>query len=94
MLRETLGVRRPIIHVPPTAGYLIASSLNPLLRDVVITREEIKGLMRGLLDSDAPPAGPTRVSDWAREHKDQLGRRYASEVGRRTQRAVAYERVR
>jgi uncharacterized protein YbjT (DUF2867 family) len=94
MLRGTLGVRRPIICVPPAPGYLIANALNPFLRDVVITREEIEGLMRGLLDSDAPAAGNTRLSDWTRDHRDELGRRYASEVGRRTQRAAAYADVR
>src|SRR4051812_36315019 len=94
MLRGTIGARRPIIPPPPTLGHLIASTLNPFLHDVVITREEIKGLMRGLLDSDAPAAGTTGLSNWAREHKNELGRRYASEVGRRTQRTVAYDHVR
>lgn len=94
MLRDTLGSRRRIAHVPPTLGHLIANALNPFLRDVVITREEIQGLMRGLLDSDAPAAGPTRLTDWAREHCKELGRRYASEVGRRTQTSTAYAQVR
>lgn len=80
--------------MPPSAGLLVSRLINPFVRDVIITREEIKGLMRGLLDSGAPAAGPTRLTDWARAHRDSLGRRYANEVGRRTQRAAAYAEIR
>jgi NADH dehydrogenase len=51
--------------------------------DVVITREEIRGLMEERLYVDAPPAGATPLTDWARRHSDSLGARYASELARR-----------
>ena len=51
--------------------------------DVVVTRDEIAGLMGNLLYVDAPPAGTTKLTDWAAEHADTLGRRYASELSRR-----------
>lgn len=88
-----VGIRRPIIPVPPLAGLAVSKLLNPFVGDVVITRQEIAGLMRGLLDSPTSSAGPTRLTEWATEHKEQLGRRYASEVGRRVKRDVAYEQV-
>lgn len=88
-----VGIRRPIIPMPPLLGLAVSKLLNPLVGDVVITRQEITGLMRGLLDSPTPDAGPTRLTEWATQHKDQLGRRYASEVGRRVKRDVAYEQV-
>jgi hypothetical protein len=43
--------------------------------------------MAGLLCTDSPPAGPTKLSAWAAAHAGSLGARYASELGRR--RAVA-----
>ena len=64
-----------------------------MVKDVVITREEIDGLMRSLLDSDAPATGATRLTDWARNNHAILGRRYASEVARRTNRDTAYENL-
>ncbi len=88
-----LGVRRPIVPVPPTLGHWVSKLVNPFVKDVVITREEIEGLMRGLLDSDAPAAGHTRLTEWATEHRDTLGRRYASEVGRRVKRDEAYAAI-
>lgn len=88
-----IGVRRPIVPLPPGVGHLVARAVNPFVGDVTITREEIEGLMRGLLDSDAPAAGHTRLTEWAAEHAATLGRRYASEVGRRVKRDVAYEAI-
>ena len=38
------------------------------MRDVLLTREEIAGLMANLLVTTSLPAGTTKLSDWAREH--------------------------
>lgn len=92
-IADIIRVRRPVFSVPPGLGYLVARCLNPFVRDVIITREEIEGLMRGLLDSDAPAAGHTKLTEWAAEHREQLGRKYASEVGRRVHRDAAYEEI-
>ncbi|HRQ72605.1 MAG TPA: NAD(P)H-binding protein [Phycisphaerales bacterium] len=92
-LARILRVRRAIVPVPPWLGLAVAYALSPVVRDVIITREEITGLMRGLLDSDAPAAGPTALTAWAEQHRETLGRRYASEVGRRVKRTLAYEHV-
>ncbi len=92
-IAKIIGVRRLITGVPPSLGYLVSKCLNPLVKDVIITREEIQGLMRGLLDSDAPAAGHTKLTEWATTHRDQLGRRYASEVARRVNRHAAYEDI-
>lgn len=76
---------RPILRVPPTLGLGVSKLINPFVGDVIITREEIAGLMRGLLDSQAPPPTPNaiRLSDWAKSNAATLGLHYASEVGRR-----------
>jgi uncharacterized protein YbjT (DUF2867 family) len=85
-LGAIIGQRRPIVSVPPLAGYLVAWVIGRAVGDVVITRDEITGLMADLLAVDAPPAGHTRLTDWARQHADQLGVRYASELARRRDR--------
>jgi uncharacterized protein YbjT (DUF2867 family) len=85
-LGAIIGQRRPIVSVPPLAGYLVAWVIGRAVGDVVITRDEITGLMTDLLAVDAPPAGHTRLTDWARQHADQLGVRYASELARRRDR--------
>ena len=92
-LADILGKRRLLISVPPVVGYLGGSVLGWFLRDKIFTWEEIKGLTADLLHVDAPAAGETKLTDWAREHADQLGIRYASELARRRNRAEAYERL-
>lgn len=90
---EIIGVRKPVVPLHETLGYLVSRLVNPFVGDVIITWEEIVGLMRGILDSKQPAAGPTKLTEWAREHRDSLGTRYASEVGRRVRRTDAYEDV-
>ena len=73
--------------------HILRRLLGRLVGDVVITREEIDGLMQGLPATDSPPAGETRLSDWAQEHAATLGKRYASELARRRNRLLAYEQL-
>jgi NADH dehydrogenase len=88
-----IGVKRPILSVPPALGLAVAKLVGPLVHDTIITREEITGLMRGLLFSDHPRVGKTRLTDWARERRNELGRRYASEVARRVIRDRSYDDI-
>jgi len=85
-----IGKPRPIISVPPGLGYLAMKALGLLVKDVILTREEIDGLMAGLLRTDSSPAGRTKLTDWAKEHADTLGRHYAGEMRRRLDRKKGY----
>lgn len=89
-IARAIGVRRRIVSVPPALGYLAGRFLGRVVGDVVITREEIRGLMEGRLYVDDPPLGTTRLSDWVAEHRDTLGRRYTSEMARRKDRFSGY----
>jgi uncharacterized protein YbjT (DUF2867 family) len=90
-IARVLGLRRAIVPVPPATGHLAGRVLGALVRDVVITRDEIGGLMAGLLATGSPPAGRIRLSDWARKHRETLGVRYASELARRRDRIRSYD---
>jgi NADH dehydrogenase len=88
---RAIGKPRPIVSIPPAVGYVMGAVLGKAVGDVVITREEIEGLMANLLCTDSPPAGETKLTEWVRIHADTLGLRYASEVARRKDRESAYE---
>jgi NADH dehydrogenase len=60
------------------------------MRDVVITREEIRGLMQNRLYVNAPPLGTTKLTEWITENRETLGRHYTSELARRMDRVSAY----
>ena len=53
-----------------------------MMRDLALARDEIDGLMAGLLTSDAAPTGTTTLTDWLKDNADGLGRQYVSELGR------------
>jgi len=77
-----------LIHVPPPLALLGARMMGPLVRDVILTREELEGLTANLLVSHQPPRGTTRFSDWLETNAHWLGRRYLSETNRRSMRAL------
>jgi len=61
--------------------------------DVVVTQEEIGGLMAGLLYVEGAEASiglETKLTDWARAHADTLGKVYTIEVARRVDRSSVY----
>ena len=90
---QVIGKRRPIVSVPPTLGYWVGWLVGRLVGDTVDTKEEIAGLMQNLLVTNSPPAGGTKLADWAREHAATLGVKYASELARRRDRTTAYDRL-
>ena len=82
LLASAVGVRRLLVHTPPSAGLALTGLVGLLMRDVVLTRDEVDGLMAGLLTSKAAPTGTTRLGDWLKYNADRLGRRYVSEIRR------------
>jgi len=85
-----IGKQRPMMSIPPAVGYLASVLVGKLVGDVIVTRDEIRGLMSGLLYVESPPAGNTKLTDWATENAASLGFRYASELARRRDRTSAY----
>jgi NADH dehydrogenase len=90
---ELIGKPRPIISVPPWLGYAVGWLLGLAVGDVLITKDEIEGLMADLLYVTSPPTGTTVLTEWIKDHAETLGRQYASELARRTDRLSAYESI-
>lgn len=80
LIGEKIGARRPMISVPPRLALLAAQFLSLFVGDVILTPEEVDGLMAGLLVSKEPPRGKTRLADWLEKNKDKVGAQYASEI--------------
>ena len=74
--------RAKIIHLRPALALFLSKLVGYMVSDVVLTRDEVKGLMLNLLVSQNPPTGQTRLSDWLSKNADSLGAKYASELSR------------
>jgi uncharacterized protein YbjT (DUF2867 family) len=82
LIGQTLGLNWSLFHVPPRLALAAAQFLSVFVGDVLLTPEEVDGLMADLLISDEPPRCKTRLADWLEENKESVGIHYASELKR------------
>jgi NADH dehydrogenase len=82
LVRGAIGSRSIVLPMPGPVVLATARVLGLLVRDVVLTRDEIRELTSSLLTSRQPPLGTIRVTDWVRANADTLGRHWASELAR------------
>jgi uncharacterized protein YbjT (DUF2867 family) len=94
LIAGAIGHRKPILRIPPRLGLAAGRLIGKIVGDVVITPEEIAGLMQNLLVTSSPPAGKTALSQWVMQNRSSLGRQYSSELARRRDLKKSYEELR
>jgi NADH dehydrogenase len=79
-----IAVRRrpPFVYLTPGLFMPAIKIVGLFVRDTVLTREEVEGLMAELLISAEAPLGTTRFDDWLLQHGETLGLQYMSELDR------------
>ncbi len=82
MIRSAIGSRSLLVHLPPAFIQVAAGVLGAILKDVVLTGDEIKGLMADLLVSHQAPTGRTSLGEWIKSYAGTIGNAYASELCR------------
>jgi NADH dehydrogenase len=82
LIAEIVGSKTRITHVNPGLALFFAGLVGKALDDVLLTEDEVKGLMANLLVSDQAPTGRTLLSEWLRHNADTVGMHYASELSR------------
>jgi len=82
LIRATIQGRARIVHVHPQVALWLSRMIGYALRDVVLTRDEVAGLMANLLVSAGPPTGKMHLTQWLAANAHQVGVRYASELAR------------
>jgi NADH dehydrogenase len=82
MLASAVHRKARIVHVDPRIALAMTQIVSRLVRDVMLTRDEIRGLMTNLLVTDSPPNASTRFSQWLASNADKIGIAYASELAR------------
>jgi uncharacterized protein YbjT (DUF2867 family) len=75
--------RRPrFVYLTPGLFMSAINAVGLFVRDTVLTREEIEGLMSELLVSAETPLGTARFDDWLLQRGETLGLHYSSELDR------------
>jgi uncharacterized protein YbjT (DUF2867 family) len=90
-VRQAVGSRARIVHAPPWVALAGLKVAGLFLHDVVLTRDEVKGLTREYLYASDPLRRGPDLADWlARDQvASTLGRQYASELARHFSRGSA-----
>jgi NADH dehydrogenase len=81
-IRDAVGSKARLVHVPGTALPSLASVLGLVLRDQLLTADEYWAMHDGLADTGGPATGAIAVSDWIAGHGATLGVTYANELER------------
>jgi NADH dehydrogenase len=82
LIRTKVQSPARLVPMPPRIAWLASRLFGAVVGDVILTRDEVRGLMQNLLVTDSPPAGRTHLADWLDQHADEVGRQYASELAR------------
>ena len=80
LIAKTIRSRARIVHLRPDLALILSRVVGVFVGDVILTQEEVAGLLANLLVSSGPPTGRTRLSEWLRDHAGTVGAKYASEV--------------
>jgi uncharacterized protein YbjT (DUF2867 family) len=82
LVRRAVGSRAALVPVPRAILLAAARLIGAVVRDVVLTPDEVAGLTANLLVSRGPATAPTRFSDWLTGNAEHLGVEWASELHR------------
>ncbi len=81
LIADRVQSKAKIIHLRPGLALFLSKFIGYMVNDVVLTRDEVEGLMANLLVSKNPPTGKTRLSEWLSQNAS-IGTSYASELAR------------
>ncbi len=82
LIRDCIGSKSRLIRLRPGIALFLAGLIGRIVNDVVLTRDEVAGLMAGVLVSKNPPVGKTSLSEWLAQNAATIGINYASELKR------------
>jgi nucleoside-diphosphate-sugar epimerase len=82
LIARKIGKNPIMVKVPASFGIFCGRILGAFLRDVLLTRNELRGLMGEMLTSEQAPNGTTRFSSWLEKNNATVGSSYSSEIAR------------
>ncbi|MFN8411903.1 MAG: NAD(P)H-binding protein [Anaerolineales bacterium] len=82
VIGKSTNSQKPLLPFPPRLALLAAQFMSLFVNDVMLTPEEVDGLMANLLVSKETPRCKTSLKDWLNENRSSVGQQYASELAR------------
>ncbi len=82
LISKVIEKRRVLLPFPPRLALLAAQFMSLFVNDVMLTPEEVDGLMENTLISREASRCKTSLAGWLEENKNSVGKEYASELAR------------
>ncbi len=82
LIADKIHSRAKVVHLHPELALFFSRLVGYIVKDVVLTRDEVYGLMSNLLVSKEPPTGRMCLSNWLTCNANNIGIKYASELAR------------
>lgn len=82
LMASVIRPGRRLVHMPTALGVALGRLVGLLVGDIILTLDEARGLMAGLLTSTQTPNGETSFKAWLAQNYADLGNNYASEIKR------------
>jgi len=81
-IASKIGKDVRFFHTKPEIALFFGNIISYFVKDVLVTKDEIYGLMHNLLTSSNPPTGKYPLTRWLSENAKTIGKRYISEIKR------------
>ena len=82
-IARTINARTQIVRLPIGVCHFLYGAASHLMRETILTLDELKGLSRNRLDSQEPPSGSISLTAWIKENAETIGSRFLREPRRR-----------
>jgi uncharacterized protein YbjT (DUF2867 family) len=82
LIARELNRNVAFVHTSPNAGIMLGKLIGLFAKDVILTKDELRGLMLNKLTSNQDPNGKTLFSVWLRDNRLSIGSGYTSELNR------------
>jgi NADH dehydrogenase len=82
LIAQELNRKIVFIHTSPAIGVTLGKFIGWFVKDVVLTKDELRGLMENKLTSTQEPNGETYFSEWLHDNRQLIGSKYTSELNR------------
>jgi len=82
LIGRTINANKLLTPFPPLFALWATQFISIFVKDVMLTPEEVDGLMANLLVSKESPRCKTRLQNWLEENRSTVGKQYASELAR------------
>ena len=80
LIKNKISSNAKILHISPQLFLIFSNIMNKFVNDIVVTEDEVNGLMKNLLYTSESPKGKTKLNSWLEKNSESIGIEYISQL--------------